>query len=386
VQFSGLASFFGGDSLLQKGLRANKVRSVTELLKEDSTKKFNGVYYFNTDARTIELVTPYGTGFNRMKFEYAKNGITTRQTRYDYEDTSKINTWSMLTLDVKGRILKDERGEMREGKVYISKNYEIIYGQGKKSDRMVASKRYRDNKLESTTVMRDTIIGKDTFGISYETSPEGVDRKGRSFAKKTLSHFYRTEGFEYHVQIEYFVFGGKESAQKVTTYYTQFNENGRVVEDGEIDYDEAYTDFMQEHPEDFNPSYISPLFIKAVLAKKIKGQKKPENRYSYNSKGLVTEYIVSQAESRPESGYEYVYQIKYNDKDQLVEQITFSHGEKIGDQKLWYNEKGLIIRMVQSYSSVDNQESDHAAAANETQTAESKLNTTKEYLYTYTYF
>ncbi len=286
AQFDGLSTFFN-DTLIRKQIISNRISAITEMVTEDSVTKYNGRYCFDKNGRGIETNFVYGLAFYRTQYEYNASGRWTKTIRYETNDTSKIESWTNYTYDAENRMLKVEKGNNREGKTVLNTIYQTKVIKGKKGAIKIESQRYEDNKLHSTIYSKDSISGVDTFGVNYEFKPGHVDETGRRMGEKTIFKTYTKENCSYTHEVKYTVYGPTETAQKITSQYTQLDEKGRFLEEGTLVYDEAYMEFMQEHPEDFNPSYYSPLFIKALFKGEVQGLKQAENKHTYDAKGAL---------------------------------------------------------------------------------------------------
>ena len=370
AQFSGINSFFSDTSLIALN-KKNRVSSVTELVKEDSALKFNGRYQVNVNGRPTELVTGRGPYYSRMTFEYNKDGMVTKQVHYNNTDTSKVEYWTARTFDANNSLLKSVRGQMINGQAVVNTEFERKTLNQKKGSFKAESRRYDGARLLSVTISRDSISGKDTLSVAYEYGMD--ERTGKRVPiSKTLIRAYFKDHCYYDDEISYRVFGKTETANKISTRFFQLDDKIRYISHGEINYDAAYEDFIQEHPEDFNPNYYSPLFVKAVLQGKIKGQRKPEETRILNEDGLLIQ-----------SDYEEFRSVmNYNDKKQLVEQLYYRNQEPVGRMQLWYNEKGLLVKTINTSKSMA--EEDSAAMHSDSQ--ETPASTTQETHYTYTYF
>ena len=264
------------DTILRNQVKANRIVTVSEYIKVDSISKYNGTYFFDANGRVTEFNMVYGNGFNRNKFYYNKIGSWTKTIRYDSQDTSKIESIKIWTWDVENHLLKEERNVDINGKMEMRKTFESTYSKTAKGVYRIVRKRYEDNKFHST------IYGHD----------------------------------------------------RIKTQYIQLDVKGRLLEVGEINYDDVYMDFMQEHPEDFNPNFYAPVFLKALLEGKVQGVKNPEFKNAYDAAGRLIEKDL----------FVYCYTMKYNEKGQLVEQFGENKENQSTKQLYWYNEKGLISK------------------------------------------
>lgn len=370
AQFNGLASFFS-DTTLRALMKTNHISSVTEFVKEDSASHFNGRYFFDSNGLVTDLVTGRGPYYTRMKFTYNKTGLVTKQVNYNNMDTSKVESWSERTYGARNRMLKSVRGLMHEGKATVNTEYETKILSEKKGAQVMESKRYDGPNLLSTTLSRDSISGKDTLMVSYEY---GIDRRTgkRTAMAKTLSRSYVKDRCYYDDVVKYRVFGKTETAHKISTRYFQLDEKGRWISHGEINYDSAYEAFVQEHPEDFNPNYYPPLFMKAIFEAKIKGERLPEDERTLNGDGLPV-----QTESQ---GYRYT--LKYNEKKQVTEQFLHKDQELVGTLVFWYNDQGLLTKTRNTYTVTHGE--DEARSMTEGESGSKTM--IQEMTYTYTFY
>lgn len=214
-------------------------------------------------------------------------------------------------------------------------------------------------KLNSTTYTRDSIDGIYRYIVSYEYRPEDIDEKGRKHGEKMVWRYYTTDYCLYEDHVEYSVFGSIEVAKKISSSYYQRDEKGRLLESGNINYEEVYMDFVQEHPEDFNLNYYSPLFVKAVFEGKVQGQRKADLKCVYDAKGLLLE----------KQFYGSNCKYKYNDKGEITEVVCDSEFGT-STQQFWYNENGLISKTIH----IPNRDVENAE------------NDARECVYNYTYY
>lgn len=322
------------DTILRNQVKANRIVTVSEYIKVDSISKYNGTYFFDANGRVTEFNMVYGNGFNRNKFYYNKIGSWTKTIRYDSQDTSKIESIKIWTWDVENHLLKEERNVDINGKMEMRKTFESTYSKTAKGVYRIVRKRYEDNKFHSTIYGHDSTSGKQKFYVSYEYRPGDVDEKGRRAGVKTVARSYTKDFCTYDDVLTYQVFGKSEVLNKIKTQYIQLDVKGRLLEVGEINYDDVYMDFMQEHPEDFNPNFYAPVFLKALLEGKVQGVKNPEFKNAYDAAGRLIEKDL----------FVYCYTMKYNEKGQLVEQFGENKENQSTKQLYWYNEKGLISK------------------------------------------
>ena len=333
AQFEGLGSFFT-DTVLRAQVIANRVSSVTLTVTQNGSTNYNGRYDFDLHGRVIETNRPY-MGNSRMKMEYFKGDLIARTVNYDKEDTTKIANWRSYTYDEKDRRIKEESVNYFEGKSVITESIvtKILVDQNGWTN-SETNEYYSSNELSSTQYRSDSINGIYTFTTTYKYRPNDVDEKGRKSGEKILKRFYTKDRCSYEDELQYEVYGRIETVEEITTRYKQFDEKGRLVEAGKIDYQEVYMNFIQEHPEEYNFYYSSPLFVKAVLEGTVQGERKQDENYTFDTKGLLVEKHF----------YGSNYKLKYNDKRQLIE-ITCD-GPLITTELFWYNEKGLVSKTV----------------------------------------
>ena len=334
TQFHGLGSFHGVDTVLRAQVIANRVSSVTERVIQNGVPKYNGHYNFDALGRVVESNQAYGLGYDRRKMEYVKTNHIAKTINYESEDTTKIMKWERSTFDENGRRLTMERGDYQDGKEIISKTMDskkIVDEKGRTSTEIY---QYSGNELSSIISWTDSIVGIYTFYISYEYRPGDVDENGRKTRKKMVRRYYTEDRCLYNDALEYQVYGPIERVKKISTSYRQSDDKGRLVETGEMDYEEVYGDFMQEHPEDFNLNFYSPSFVKAVLEGTVQGERMPDIKYTFDEKGVLLEKF----------SHGIIYKFKYNDKGQMTEAIS-----EYTTLLIWYNEKGLPSKTVSTY-------------------------------------
>ncbi len=354
AQFTGLGSFWH-DTLLIPQIKAQKVSCVTERITKYNNA-FNGRYCFDSVGRVIETIN--GSG-QRIKYEYHDKNLVSKQIYFEERDSSKINSWSLTTYDKNGRVLKVEHGYFHESKAMLSKDTETKLS-GENSARPYAEiTKYYGDKIVSTTLEHDSTSGIYNFHISYSYEPEDVDEKGRKQGKKTLERSYFKDNCIYEDEIKYKVNGRIEIAENIETRYTQTDSKGRVLEYGDINYEEAYSTFIQEHPEEISYYAMSPLFIKAIFEGKIKGVREADAKFTYDVKGRLVEKHF----------YGSDFKFRYDEKNQLVE-VRCSGNQHYTELYL-YNDKGLIEK---------------AASTHWNPNEEGSPKNTNEVTYTYTYY
>ncbi len=369
AQFGGIVSFWT-DTTLRMAMKTHNVRSVTEYIKTDSTKAFNGRYIFNNHGLATDLVTGRGPYYSHMRFEYNTQKQVVKQIYFQNMDTAKMEYWKGTVYDAKGRMVKVERGLITDGALLVRPEFEIKYLSEKPRAGRWESKRYDGPRLLDYSLGHDSIAGRDTMTVTYKY---GVDRfNGKKVAiGKTLSRARKINDTYFMDELEYRVYGKTEVVSKITTRYDKITARGRWTEFGEVDYEEAYAAYAQEHPDDFNINYYSPPFVKAVLDGKIQGQVKPENKYTFNDWGQLEETYLG--------GYRIRY--TYNPQGQVTQQITYNkEGRQVNAMQLWYNNKGLIIKTRQT---TNNQPEEDVARSAED---EGSVPQVQELIYEYTFY
>lgn len=177
-----------------------------------------------------------------MKLSYNERGQQLSQERYEFYDTTKVESWKNYTYDAKGRMLVASGGQFYGGQKLEGKFYETSYTKDKKGRERTISHRYSDYKIRSDVYGHDSISGLDSFYVSYEYSAGDVSRMVGS---KTVFRSRKKNGFLFEDEISYSVFGKTETVQKITSRYYKLDKNGHFLEEGEIDYEEAYMDYSQ---------------------------------------------------------------------------------------------------------------------------------------------
>ncbi len=335
-QFGGLSSF-KDDTILRKTLKKNRVRCVTETLKEDTMKRLNGRYCFDKNGMTTDMVFARGRGFDRISYTYNTAGEITSGIGYKFNDTVHMDNAKYWTLDDKNRIIKEVRKIDRNGTYVDYITYENKYLSDGRGKVQMVVERFDPNIPKSTTIYgRDSVSGVDTFFVSYEFN-KGETRYAN---KKELAHQHIKDFCVYREDLVYNVYGPTETVKEIKGAYSQYDDKWRLLSYGSIEYKDVYMDFMQEHPEDFNVSYYAPVFVRALFDGKIEGKKNQQASYKYNAQGLLTEMKEG----------EFVYTLSYNTKRQMIKQVTTSDKKDTSVQMQTYDAKGLLIKAVNTYT------------------------------------
>lgn len=360
AQFSDINSFFY-DTLLQNGIRTNKVRTVSEWQK-DSVKHYNGYYVFDAKGRVIKLATARNGFFYRKHFVYNNANAIIEDISYVNGDTTKIESWKKRTYDAKNRLLLEERGQHYGGQDLKGKSMEATYSTNKKGAEVRRYKSYIDYrpKPSKTTVSYDSLVGDIKYIINF-TSQESGSQPEPQYGERTLARTYAKNNGEYTDMITYRAFGKNQIAIAVSSTYVLYDDKKRLLEYGSITYEEAFMDFAQEHPEDYSEGSYSPSFITALYAGQITGKKKIELKMTYNALGQI--------ETKSQDNWSYT--LRYNAKDQVSGYTLEGEEGYRAKMEIWYDEKGLITKTLQSSWNVEN---------------EAEPNQSIELLYTYTYF
>ncbi len=360
AQFSDINSFFY-DTLLQAGIRTNKVRTVSEWQK-DSVKHYNGYYVFDAKGRVIKLTTARNTVFYRKHFTYNNANAIIDDISYVNGDTTHVEFWKKRTYDAKNRLLLEERGQHYGGQDLKGKSIEASYSTNKKGAEVRRYKSYIDYRPEpsSITLSYDSLAGDLKYTINFE-SQGSAPQLEQQLGKRTVIRSYAKNNNEYSDNITYRAFGKNQRAIEISSTYVLYDDKKRLLEYGTITYEEAFMDFAQEHPEDYSEGTYSPSFIAALYAGKITGKKKIELKITYNALGQI--------ETKTQDNWR--YNLHYNAKHQVSDYTLEGEEGYRAKMEIWYNDKGLITKTLQSNWNVDN---------------ETEPKQQLEFLYTYTYF
>lgn len=357
AQFSDISSFFY-DTLLQIGIRTNKVRTVSEWQK-DSVKHYKGYYVFDAKGRVIKLATARNGAFYRKQFAYNNANAIIEDISYVNGDTTKIESWKKRTYDAKNRLLLEERGQHYGGKDLKGKSIEAAYSTNKKGAEVRRYKSYIDYRPEpsKTTVSYDSLVGDIKYTINFES--QGLEES--QYGERTVMRTCTKNKSEHTDIVTYRAFGKNQRAIQVSSTYILYDDKKRLVEYGTITYEEAFMDFAQEHPEDYSAGSYSSSFISALYAGQITGKKKIELKITYNALGQI--------ETKSQDNW--LYTLHYNAKNQVSDYTLEGEEGYRAKMQIWYNEKGLITKTLQSSWNMENEEEPKQSF---------------EFLYTYTYF
>ena len=360
AQFSDINSFFY-DTLLQSGIRTNKVRTVSEWQK-DTVKQYNGYYVFDAKGRVIKLSTARNGVFYRKHFAYNNANAIIEDISYVNGDTTHIESWKKRTYDAKNRLLLEERGQHYGGKDLKGKSIEVTYSTNKKGAEVRRYKSYIDYRPEpsKSTVSYDSLAGDIKYTVNFESEGSG-SQQDPQYGERTLVRTYTKNNGEYSDMVTYRAFGKNQIATAVSSTYVLYDDKKRLLEYGSITYEEAFMDFAQEHPDDYSEGSYSPSFITALYAGQITGKKKIELKTTYNALGQI--------ETKSQDNWRYT--LNYNAKNQVSDYTLEGEEGYWAKMEIWYNEQGLITKTLQSTWNVENE-------------AEPKQSF--EFLYTYTYF
>jgi hypothetical protein len=334
AQFEGLGSLFT-DPLFRDLAKARHVRTMEEVDSRPTYTVYGGRYTMDTAGRVIAMLNSSG---HLVRREYNAKSLIAKSLFYDEKDTSKIAYWVRMEYDEKGRLIKEETGIYQDGKLVVKKNLDSRVITGKEGKKRTETCHYYHDKVTRTTYSSDSVAGIYEFSISYEYRRATPDEKGRQMGEKMLTRNYYKDNCHYTDKVNYIINGRRQVPMKIETSYHQTDAKGRVLEYGTIGYEEAVSAYFQEHPEDFNRYSMPPLFIKEILNNRIKGDRKADVKYVYDSKGLLIE----------KNSYGTHYKFKYNNKDQVVEQT--GQGSYNTIDLLYYNEKGLVGKMISKRS------------------------------------
>lgn len=332
AQFQELASY--EDPAFKKMIKTQHVRTVSEVEARATYTFFVGRYTFDTLGRVIERFRGSGP---KVRIEYNNKNQVSKTIVYDGKDSSKVEYWINREYDEKGRVMKEETVTYQDGKEIVSIREEtkiFTLPNGKK--RKETYKGYGIFPTD-TVFSTDSISGIYEFNICYEKSRNEENEEGLQRSKKILTREYFLNNCFYSEEIEYTVYGRLETPREIKGQYNQTDAKGDLLESGEMDYEKVFATYFEAHPEDFNMYILPPNFIRQILNNKIKGEKKPYIRNTYNSKGLLIEKLF----------FGTTYKFKYNTKGQAIEQTGI--GSSNTTNLLYYNEKGLVSKMITIY-------------------------------------
>lgn len=337
AQFEGYTSFKNDTSLIRKIKKAD-IKSAVEKTMRGTEVLQNKTYVFNTSGRISDLYETVGATKTHKSYSYNTRGQVVSEIEFGSADSNQIVASENNMYTDKGQLLHSEKLLLTEGVLGIESIIESRVVLSSATKTIVESDEFfRGNKTASYKLI-DSIVGKTKFAITYRYKENDVDNKGRIHGKKNVVRTYVLNGTEYEDNIEYEVYGSSESSKDISTKYYVRDAKKRLLEHGTIDYEAVYADFLQRHPDNFNPYQISGLFVEAVLKNQVMGTKRPDAKFIYNAKGQLLE------KTWYGSKYKYSYDAKGNIISFSIEGDGIDNG--LIKNTLSYNEKGLVTKLV----------------------------------------
>jgi hypothetical protein len=337
AQFEGINSFFNDTALIAK-VKRHKIRSAQEVVLQNGKTQLLKKYYFDHNGKVCDMYTFSGTGVSRKHFEYDKNGFVTLEQYYEDGDTTKISSSQSMQYNASGQLLSKKNNYTLDNKQvneieFISKP---ILSTSTKTI-IEAQEFYRANKTARLKFI-DSIVGADQYTCSYRFKEGDADEKGRIHGKKTIERSHKQGAVTFSDEVEYEVYGNTESPKDIKSSYYEYDAKKRMLEFGEINYEEVYADFLQRHPDNFNPYQVSPLFVAAVFKNEITGQKRPDAKFTYNQKGQLLEKLF----------YGIIYSFEYDAIGNTIAYTTKAENADYGKSnfKLFYSEMGLVSKII----------------------------------------
>jgi YD repeat-containing protein len=324
--FDGIHNF-KSDSVLRAMVNQQHVKSISQVVSNRNYTFSYGEFSYNEKAQ----VTRMRTQSANIGYEYIDN-LCTKELHYAKQDS--LESWTDYVYDDKSRLLKTVRNYHSQGKFmsYTEIVSKLISEDHIKKHWETTEYSYQD--IYTITQSLDSTANNSHYYIEYKYRPKEVDEKGRKRGNKKLTKTYTKDNCKYEIVVKYKVYGRLESPDDVKTYYYQGDKNGHLLEFGEIDYESAMHEYMSRHPEEFVYGVLPPNFIKEILNGELNTNRTPKIKQVYDAKGRIIE----------RTHYNTRYTFSYNAKGQLVEQIK--QGTHPTKDQLFYNEKGLITRLL----------------------------------------
>lgn len=324
--FDGIHNF-SHDSALVDMVKKNKVKSVKQVVTTRTYTFAYGEFTFNEMGQVIDMLTQQG----RIAYAYA-GALCVKSIRY--AKTDSIESWVNYIYDNKNRLLKTEQNYYQEKRLntYVDKESKLV-SENKNCTRWETTD-YGYQDIYTISQVIDSTNNNAHYKIEYKYRPKDVDEKGRKRGNKTLTKTYIKDNCKYEIVVKYKVYGRLESPDDIKTNYYQGDKNGHLIEFGDIDYGPAMEQYISLHPEEFSYGTLPPNFIKAILSGEFNTSREAKIKQVYDAKGRMIE----------KNHYDTRYTFHYNAKGQLHEQIK--EGKYPRKDELFYNEKGLIIRVL----------------------------------------
>ena len=324
--FDGIHNF-STDSTLRDLVKQLHIKSISQIVSTATYTFSYGEFQYNEKAQLSRMRTQSANA------AYAYNDkLRTKELHYGKNDS--LESWTDYVYDDKNRLLKIIRNYYNQGKLMSYTETETKPISEDSVKRRWESIKYGFSDIYTITYALDSAANDMHYYIEYIYRPKDVDQKGRKSGDKKMTRMYTKNNCRYEDIVKYKVYGRLETPDDIKTYYFQGDEKGRLIEFGEIDYESAMMQYVSEHPEQFSYGSIPPGLIKAILNGQLKTTRRAKIKQVYDAKGRIIE----------KEHYGSRYTFKYNAKGQLVAQIK--QGEHPTTDELFYNEKGLISRIV----------------------------------------
>jgi len=288
------------DSVLKQQIESFKIDAVAEWHHEGGNSFLNSYHAFDLRGNMVMQLQAFGRFMNKYSFEYDEKGRRIKFVAYNNPDTSVVDYWITYQYNDVGTMVKSV--------MHSSKG---------------------PDQIESVTTV-DT-SGKYVNITDYNALNEkSVRRMYFDSVSRTLT-----------VDIMDITQTGEIA--KLATHYTVYDEYNRVVESGDVKYDDAFHAHVMTLGESAETMALEQLFYQMVLQGKLSGQKEPTSNYYYDGSGQLTSKSV----------YGQSVSIKYNAKKQVIERRSWSEeNERIDgpDPKFVritmykYDGKGLLVR------------------------------------------
>ena len=326
-QFAGAGSLLN-DSGFVKELRTKGVRSITERFEENGQTRVT-TRYLNRHAQVIESSGPW-----RIKFHYDSLGRVIKVDNYGSEDSTKLAYWSSTEYDAYGHAISGAQGRYDNQPETFNLKYKVVKQKSSAGYFMTDGRAYMDTFLVQKIYHLDSLAGKYRYEIEqqldYMSAMYGLPATDEmALGKKTVKRSYTKDTVAYQDYIEYSIQGTETKLMNVGTTYTISDRKGRVLEKGELDYNDAFELIMAKHAEaELQGGYPNEM-AEALLSGKLKGKKNARQKWTYSNKGLLL--------LRKEYGSDYVY--TYDAKDQVI--LVKCSNYAPHTMAFSYNEKGL---------------------------------------------
>lgn len=337
AQFEGINSFFNDTALIAK-VKSHKIRSAQESVLQNGKTTLLKKYYFDTNGKVCDMFTFSGTTVSRKHFEYDKNGYVILNQNYEEGDTTKKSSSQTAQYNATGQLLSKQTNYTLDNKPVSELEFSSKPVLSTSTKTIIEAKEFYRTNTTARIRFVDSIVGADKYTCSYRFREGDTDEKGRVHGKKTVERSHKQGAVLFNDEVEYEVYGRLESPKDIKSSYYESDAMNRMLEFGEIEYEEVYADFLQRHPDNFNPYQVSPLFVAAVFNNEITGQKRPDAKFTYNQKGQLIEKLF----------YGTTYSFEYNAAGNIIAYTTKGENADYGKTgySLFYNEMGLVTKII----------------------------------------